>query len=428
MSSQTQHIKRSYSIFYKVYRRMRFVRYKKKAAKNRLLEYKQKEIQEHDEKRKHLREFIQSEKQNSRIGLKVEKERLKEYKKELREEFRQRKLLDKHEWERLSTEEKSKQRQDQKEIKKQNRKHIRQTLKIRFNQFLLSFRSINMANFRRKLRDFRGNAPKRKLFILISLNSTVLFLLAYFVLFFLSQAITVLAASFFNYPTIIYYYEIYFNIDADAWFQDSVKTIFSAGPLVIFVIGISFFIIYNNIRESTGPYKLFFLWGFLHAVNMLFGALLVGTLFETGVGHVISWMYIMDTGKVLYSIISIFLLVIAGLLSTKQFLISANTYHNEMNKFNRNSFIVSQVFMPYLAGNAFLLLLRQPRFVFYDTFTVLILLISIIPVLLSYRSFNELYFEEEEKTPRFVWIGAAILAFCVLFFRGALEIGLRFSG
>jgi hypothetical protein len=181
-------------------------------------------------------------------------------------------------------------------------------------------------------------------------------------------------------------------------------------------------------RDSGGAFKLFFLWGFLHAVNMLFGAMLVGTLFETGVGHVISWMYIMDTGKVSYSIISIFLLVIAGLFSTKHFLISGNTYYNEINITNRTSFIISQVFMPYLIGNAFLVMLRQPRFIFYDTFIGITMIICIIPVLVTFKSYHELYFEEEEKKPGLVWVPMAILAGIIIIFRGVLEIGIRFGG
>jgi hypothetical protein len=280
----------------------------------------------------------------------------------------------------------------------------------------------------RKFREFRENAPKRRRFALISFNSTILFLLAYFCFFLSSQAITVIAASFFNYPTTVYYYDIYFNISQEAWFHDSVKTIYSAGPLVNFVIGITFIIIYSNARESTGPFKLFFLWGFLHSVNNLFGAMLIGNLFEAGVGHVISWLYIMDTGKVLFSIISIFLLLIAGLMTTKQFLISGNTYYNEINRSNRTSFIISQVFMPYLAGNAILFAIRQPRFVFYDTFIAITLIISILPILATFSSFNDLFFEEDEKKPGLVWFAIIALAGAVFLFRGVLAIGLSFGG
>jgi hypothetical protein len=428
MSSQTHYKKRSYSSVYKIYRRIRFVRYKRKAIKRHKLELKRKEIEERKEAQLKLNEFKLSEKEKQRIKQKADQEEAKRLRRELKVEFRQRDQLARQEWEKLTSEDKEKAKSVRLQEKKERKKEFRDDLKIRFKNFILSFRSLNIQTFKRKLKDFRENAPKRRRFALISFNSTVLFILAYLFLFLVSQAITVIAASFFNYPTTVYYYEIYFNIDPETWYHDSVKTIFSAGPLVNFVVGITFLIIYTNVREASGPFKLFFLWAFLHSVNMLFGALLVGTLFETGVGHVISWMYIMDTGKVLYSIISIFFLVIAGIISTKQFLISGNTYYNEINKNNRTSFILSQVFMPYLLGNIFLVLLRQPRFIFYDTFIGIALIICILPVFLTYRSYNELYFEEEEKKPGFTWFGIAILAVVILFFRGVLEIGIRFGG
>jgi hypothetical protein len=428
MSSQTHHRKRSYSSVYKIYRRIRFVRHKKKASKRNRLELKRKEMQERNEAQLNLNEFRLSEREKHRIKQKADREEAKRLKRELKEEFRERDLQARQEWKKLTLEDKEKAKMASRQEKKERKKQFRSNFKTRLSNFFLSFRSINYRTFKRKLKDFKEDAPKRRQFALISFNSTVLFILAYLFLFLISQAITVIAASFFNYPTTVYYYEIYFNIDPESWYHDSVKTIFSAGPLVNFVVGITFLIIYSNIREAAGPFKLFFLWGFLHAVNMLFGALLVGTLFETGVGHVISWMYIMDTGKVLYSIISIFFLVIAGIISTKQFLISGNTYYNEINKNNRTSFITAQVFMPYLFGNVFLVMLRQPRFIFYDTFIGIAMIICIIPVLISYRSYNELFFEEEEKKPGLTWFGMAILAVVILFFRGALEIGLRFGG
>jgi hypothetical protein len=428
MSNQTQHKKRSYSSVYKIYRRIRFIRHQKKAIKKASLELKRAKIQEQKENLLHLREFKQTEKQNRRGKEKADRDNLKKLKRELRDEFRQRKKQDKLEWKKLSIEERKRKRQARKEEKKDRKRRFRHNLRVRAKNFFLSFRSVNIKNIKRKFRDFRDNGPKRRRFALISFNSTVLFLLSYFAFFLLYLTITAIAGTFFNYPVTVYYYEIYFNISQESWYHDSVKTIFSAGPLINFVIGITFLIIYTNIRESSGSFKLFFLWGFLHSVNMLFGALLVGTLFETGVGHVISWMYIMDTGKVLYSIISIFLLVIAGLLATKQFLISGNTYYNEINSTNRTSFIISQVLMPYLVGIVVLFLIRQPRFIFYDTFISVTLIVCIIPILVTYRSYNEIYFEEDEKKPGVTWIGIAALALAVFVFRAVLELGIRIGG
>jgi len=427
MISRSHYKKRSYSAVYKIYRRLRFIRYKKRATRWQKIETDRKEIQERRETRQKLIEFRNSEKELHRLKQKADQEEKKRLKKELREEFRQRDLLFRQEWQKLTKEDQEKARQARLLEKRERKKQLRHNLKSSLENFIGSFRSINIRSLKSRIKDFRENAPQRRLLGLISFNSTVLFVLAYLVLYLIYQGITVIAASFFSYPTIVYYYDIYFNISQEAWYHDSVKTIFSSGPVVNFVIGITFLIIYSNIREAAGPFKLFFLWGFLHSVNMLFGALLIGTLFETGVGHVISWMYIMDTGKVLYSIISIFILVIAGIISARHFLISGNTYYNEINNENRTSFILAQVLVPYLAGNLFLVLLRQPHFVFYDTFIVLALIISLLPVLVIFRSYNELYFEEEEKKPHMTWVGLVILAAVILFFRGVLAIGLRFG-
>ena len=101
---------------------------------------------------------------------------------------------------------------------------------------------------------------------------------------------------------------------------------------------------------------------------------------------------------------------------------------NEINPINRTSFIFSQVVIPYLLGNAFLVLLRQPRLVFYDTFSVMALIIPILAVLATYRSFNELFFEEDEKKASISWITVGVLAGVVLYFRVVLEFGIRFTG
>jgi hypothetical protein len=136
----------------------------------------------------------------------------------------------------------------------------------------------------------------------------------------------------------------------------------------------------------------------------------------------------MDTGRVSFSIISIFLLAVAGLFVTKQFLFTGNSYYPEMDKKNKGPFLLAQVFLPFLAGNAILIMLRQPRFIFYDTFIGLTMILCILPVLVTFPTYNELYFEEEEKKPGLAWFPLLALAVLVFVFRVILEFGLRFRG
>jgi hypothetical protein len=126
--------------------------------------------------------------------------------------------------------------------------------------------------------------------------------------------------------------------------------------------------------------------------------------------------------------VSIFVLVMAGLMTTRSFLISANSYFNEINENNRSFFMVPQVFIPYLIGNLILIAIRQPKFIYYDTFVALAMILPVLPVLISYRSYHEMYFEEEEKTLRISWVSLLILGGLTLIFRGLLSFGLRFPG
>jgi hypothetical protein len=56
------------------------------------------------------------------------------------------------------------------------------------------------------------------------------------------------------------------------------------------------------------------------------------------------------------------------------------------------------------------------------------MIISILPILVTYIAYNDLYFEEEEKKQGVAWIPLLILGGVVIFFRVILEIGLRIGG
>jgi hypothetical protein len=226
----------------------------------------------------------------------------------------------------------------------------------------------------------------------------------------------------------VYYYEVYFNISSEAWYHHSVKTIYSSGPLALFVLGIVSLIIFNNLKEFTGNLKLFFIWAFLHGVNMLFGALLVGNLFDTGIGYVLSWLYITDTGKLLTSTFSVFMLIVTGMIVARPVMISGNHYFNEINRENRWFFVIFQMVLPFLAGNIFLVILRSPHFMYYETFINIVLAIPLMAILASTSNQHDLYFEEGEKKVRIGWVFIVILTVIVLFYRGLFATGLRIGG
>jgi hypothetical protein len=238
------------------------------------------------------------------------------------------------------------------------------------------------------------------------------------------QVTTAIAGALFNYPSTLYYWSVYFNITVDDWSPDSIKIIYLAGPLMAGIVGIVSMIIYSNLKEFTFHFKLFFLWSAIHALSMLFGALLIGTLFDTGIGHAIGWMYVTDTGKLLYSMFSLFVLVTSGFMLTRPVLFSANVFFSDITEHNRAFFLNAQLTLPYLLGVGLLILVRQPRFMFYETFITFTTVLIVLPILGSAGNHHDIFFEEEKKRFNPRWITIFISLAVLLAYRFVLEIGI----
>ncbi|NOX45484.1 MAG: hypothetical protein GXO89_00720, partial [Chlorobi bacterium] len=181
--------------------------------------------------------------------------------------------------------------------------------------------------------------------------------------------------------------------------------------------------------------KLFFLWGFIHGMIMFFGSLLMGALLNKDFGWVISYLYFRDTGKMIFSIFSIFALVALGGFTAKSFLISGNTYLNFVDKSNKRFLLSSQVVLPVIIGTIILILLKIPNnFYFgsedeayFETFKLSTVLLFLIPLIMAFGSFNETYFDEEPRKIRFYWkfFLLAIIVWGV--FRFGLSSGVHFG-
>ncbi|MCX6248284.1 MAG: hypothetical protein NTW10_11165, partial [Bacteroidetes bacterium] len=74
---------------------------------------------------------------------------------------------------------------------------------------------------------FLGN---RK-YLVILLNSTFLFLLAYLFVFLLRELAIVIAAGSFDIKVVMMYYDVEFLIRSRDWTSEAVKVVFSTGPM-----------------------------------------------------------------------------------------------------------------------------------------------------------------------------------------------------
>ncbi|MBI9038585.1 MAG: hypothetical protein JEY97_10670 [Bacteroidales bacterium] len=273
----------------------------------------------------------------------------------------------------------------------------------------------------------KGSKLNNKDLWTIALNSTSFFLLSYLIIYILTQLAACIAASNFEIPSILYFNSVYYNIIAADWTPDSVKIVFSSGPLLALFIGLILLIIYSKIFQNNNLAKILVLWGIFHAFNIFFGSLLVGTLLGKSLGHVLSWMYFKDTAKMTISIIALFGTFGFGLITAKPFIFSSNLYLNNYTEHNRRKFILGQLVIPLIIGSLFIYLLKLPNISYYEIGTIITMIIMMLPIHLKYKSFQDYYFDEDEKKIKIAKVWVIVTIIVILLSRVILGIGLRFN-
>jgi hypothetical protein len=261
--------------------------------------------------------------------------------------------------------------------------------------------------------------------MVITIHSSLFFLASYILVFTIILFTSAISGIFFDYSSIVYYYEVLWIVKPEEWFGDSVKMIYASGPILSGILAVFASILFSYIRTERGLGKLFMLWFFMHAYNAFFGSLLIGSLFGRGFGYAIIWSYISDTEKVIYTIISITALFLLGVFVTRSFLISANSYYPQLEKRSQRYFIWAQVIVPFILGNILIGLIMFPEMLWYDMTVALCLGISILRIGIGYRFLPSLYFEEDHSRPRFLLKPIIIPVAFLLLYRLVLEFGIR---
>lgn len=244
-------------------------------------------------------------------------------------------------------------------------------------------------------------------------------------MYLLGQFSTAVAAMQFGYPSVMYYYKLMFLIDSGAWTPDAVKLLFSLAPLVSVFFGIAFLLIFIQIYDNLGHFKIFFLWCFAYAAIWSFGALLAGTILDKGVGYVVMYFYFMDTGKLILSLFALSMLLLISTATTKWFLFSANSYFNQLNEHNRAFFTFAHIIFPLIIGTFLMILVKLPKITYYELFVLLTGLIFAIPALLRFHTFPTFYFDEFPITIKLDKLAVAAAIILLIAFRVILEFGIN---
>jgi len=236
---------------------------------------------------------------------------------------------------------------------------------------------------------------RNSLFIII--NSTAYYLLSYLFVYLLFQFTTIIFSNVFDIPVTLYYNRIAFNVRPEAWTFDSVKVIFSSGNIALFLISISFLVIIFKAIEFDGFLRLFFIWGFVHSISMLFGSFIIGAFNFEGFGIVLSYLYLADTAKMLLLFTGMLLLLGIGMSMVKPFLFSANIYYKFLSPEMRPAFRRDQFFLPFLFSTVILFTVKYPL-TLYEALLLIVPVFLLMPLYWGIGRFPVFYFEETHKS------------------------------
>jgi len=299
------------------------------------------------------------------------------------------------------------------------------------NRFYAAFRKIRFIAKRGSLfssskpRTNRGIEIPLGTFRTISVNSLLLFLIAYLIIYILTLFITGFTAILFDIPVKIYYYDVDYLIRSIDWTPDSVAGVFSSGPVAMFVLSLFFLLLYKSVETETGILRLLLLWMIFHALTRFFGEILVGAILGKGFGFVILYMFVMDTGKVILTILGFVAMFTVGLIMARLSLYSANIYFNDLLRTYRFKFIFSQFIIPFLIGNIVILLIKIPQFSYFDIALNASMIFFLIPIFVRSISMEDFYFDEDPRTIKLKMIFPITAVSLLFFFRLILGFGIR---
>lgn len=299
------------------------------------------------------------------------------------------------------------------------------------NRFYSAYRKIRFIAKRGSLLPFSrkmgngANIIPRRTFRLISFNSLLLFIIAYLFIYILNLFATGFTAMLFNIPVVVYYHDVDFLIRGIDWTPDSVSGVFSSGPIAMFVLSLFLLILYKYVETETGILRLLLLWMIFHALTRFFGEILVGAILNKGFGFVILYMFVMDTGKVVLTIMGFVAMFITGLFITRFSLYTANIYFNDLLKPYRNRFLISQFIIPFLLGNLVIFLIKLPEVNYFDIALNGSMVFFLIPLIVRSFGMEDLYFDEEPRSISLKIMLPVATIVILLLFRVIFGFGIR---
>lgn len=275
------------------------------------------------------------------------------------------------------------------------------------------------------------NVPAaRKSLLNMMVNSTALFILAFIASYLIFQTITKVAAHLAGIHSVLYFYELAFNISnySPEWTAGRIVLVTASAPVVCMILGI--IVLFHVVRRYKWRryFLMFLLWLGFHLVNMLLGGILAGAITDHGIGYTLDvffWpTYLM---YLLFIFLGVFSLVVVGIDSTEFFLKTTPPGFWSRRK-NRWQYLLFTLELPWLIGSILLFLIRYPDHIpqhesisMHDFILTLSLIFLIFPIFLKGKNFQSRADSTVDPTEeKILWTVLIFTVIVVLGFRFGL--------
>ncbi len=198
-------------------------------------------------------------------------------------------------------------------------------------------------------------------FTIAAANGTVLYVLAYTVVYAIHQTVKIMLSSHYHLRGVWDASRIVYTMADNEWWKLAIIAVNGIGPFAAMLLWVAAYRWYWTVlRAKRGLFKLLILWVSLHACNLVFGALLADTFTQSGFWFVPSWVF--QLGNVPNVVLAIFAgiaeLAIGYFMSTA--FLQAHDSKTVMRYQNRQRMVLYTLLLPYVFGTFLIALSRLP--------------------------------------------------------------------
>ena len=266
---------------------------------------------------------------------------------------------------------------------------------------------------------------KHKNYFVYTINSTVIYLIAYLIIYFIYQVTVLIMASRWKLDSVLYYFDLAFNDYSPLWNRMNIIIVTLSGPVVSLLLGMLFIRVLSKKIDTNKALKLLTLWLGLHGYNLFLGAFASGISFDEGLGYVAAWMYMSVFFKIFLSMVFLFILGLIGYYSASAFLETSYSV-SRIRQDNKIKFLFFQVVLPWIIGSSLIYLIKLPNNMNYDSGNLVTMVFAVLPVVFNRSAKpSKKRFKTLKKANKIQWLYIIILLLLLLGFRIGLDNGLH---